>query len=383
MKISEQVAIVGYGEAKRERRPGRRAIHLAVESAQKAIQDSGIDKAEIDGVLTGYSLVEPELDFSSRLSQELGIQPKYSGMISALGATGCVLVKHGALAIASGQCDNVLIVWADNRSSGSMRGDFISKLAKSGGSEQFEVPYGPTIPTQYGLVAERYMHEFGATQEQLASVAVTFREHALKNPDALMRKPINVDDVLNSKMISTPLHLLDCCIVSDFGGALLLTSKEKANDYKKPPIYILGMGEGHTFENIMNSENLMYTGAVDSGNTAFSMAGISREDVDLVQLYDCFTIAVLMELEDLGFCEKGEAGLLAERGYLSINGDLPANTNGGMLSCANGGILHVTEAVTQLRNEGKERQVPNSPGIALVHGNGGILSSHCTLILGR
>ncbi|WP_284035606.1 thiolase [Neobacillus sp. 114] len=382
MNLSEKVAIIGSGEASREKNPGRRAIHLAIEAANKAIKNAGIDKSKIDGILTGYSLVEPEMDFSSRLSQELGITPNFSSTISVSGATGCALVEHAALAIAAGFCNYILVAWADNRASGTMRGNFVSKLAENG-NEQFEVPYGPLIPTQYALAAQRHIHEFGTTPEQLASVAVTFREHALKNPDAQMKKPISIQDVLNSKMISSPLHLLDCCIVTDFGGALLLTSKERASDSKNTPIYILGIGEGHTHENIMNSRNLMYTGAINSGKTAFSMAGITHQDIDLVQLYDCFTITVLLELEDLGFCEKGEAGTLVEKGYLSLGGKLPANTNGGMLSCANGGILHVTEAVTQLRNEGKERQVPNNPRIALVHGNGGILSSHCTLILGR
>ncbi|MFB4162379.1 thiolase [Alteribacillus sp. JSM 102045] len=382
MNISEKVAIVGSGEAERNKRMGRRAIHLALEASQKAIKDSGFNKSQIDGVLTGYSSVDSELDFSSRLSQELGITPKFSSMLSVSGATGCALVEHAALAIASGYCETVLIAWADNRSSGAMRDDYVSKLSEVG-SEQFEVPYGPLIPTHYALAAQRHMHEFGTTPEQLASVAVTFREHALKNPDAMMKKPITQEEVLQSKMISSPLRLLDCCIVSDFGGALLLTSKKRAKDAKKTPIYLLGMGEGHTHENIMNAENLMYSGAITSGRTAFEMAGVTHKDIDVVQLYDCFTITVLMELEDLGFCEKGESGFLAENGYLSLEGELPANTNGGMLSCANGGILHVTEAVTQLRMEGRERQVPNNPEIGLVHGNGGVLSSHVTLIMGR
>jgi acetyl-CoA acetyltransferase len=230
------------------------------------------------------------------------------------------------------------------------------------------------------------MHEFGTTPEQMAEVAVTLRRHASLNPNAHKRELITVSDVLKSRMITAPLHILDCAIVSDGAAAAIVTSIERARDLKKRPVHLLGQGYGLRHSHIGEHVDLMSTGAVDSGRGAFKSAGLTPVDIDVAQIYDCFTITVIIELEDLGFCKKGEGGQFVEGGRIGIGGELPVTTHGGLLSGGHpglgGGFFHVVEAVRQLRGEAAERQVRDAE-VALVHGNGGVISIHCTIILGR
>lgn len=380
--MSTGTIIIGSGEAARRPRPGRTAGDLAVESALAALADAGLTITDVDAVLTGPTVAEKHLDFSGHVAQELGILPKVSATVSRSGATGASLVAAASMALQSRSCDTVLALWADNRVS-APNVDMVATFAA--GFTAFELPYGPLVATQYALVAQRFMADTGLAPEQMASVAVACREHASRNPNAKFRQPVTVADVLASMMISSPLHKLECTLVTDFGGALVLTRKERASEFVDP-VELLGYGLSSTHDSILCAPELFegrMTGIRDAGERAYRMAGLGPRDIEMAQLYDCFTITVLLELEALGFCGHGEAGAAVAGGLLGRDGALPTNTNGGMLSCANGGILHVTEAVAQMRGTAGAHQLPRRPATALVHGNGGILATHATLILGQ
>lgn len=380
--MTTHTLIVGAGEADRRPRAGRTATDLALEASMAALADAGLEAAAIDCVLTGHTVAEHHLDFSAIVAQELGLQPKISGGMSRSGATGTSLVASAAMALQSGSCDTVLALWADNRVS-APEVDVVSTFASL--FTPYEIAYGPLIATHYALLASRFMADHGVTPEQMASVAVAFREHASRNPQARYRQPITVEDVLASPMVSSPLHRLECTLVTDFGGAVIMTRKDRAHQFKDP-VEVLGWGQSVTHDSILCDPSLFgpgYRGVRDAGERAYAMAGLRPQDIEMTQLYDCFTITVLLELEGLGFCKPGQAGAAVAEGLLGRDGPLPTNTNGGMLSCANGGILHLTEAVAQMRGTAGEHQLPRRPQTALVHGNGGILASHATVILGQ
>ncbi|MBI2226694.1 MAG: thiolase family protein, partial [Betaproteobacteria bacterium] len=271
----------------------------------------------------------------------------------------------------------------ENRATGQTRDQAVAALAAVG-HPYFERPYGASIPGCYVMIARCHMDQFGTTPEQLAAVAVTTRRHAVLHPNAHMRKPITSADVQSSKPIADPLRMLDCCIISDAGGAFIVTSAERAKDLRSKPAYLAGIGEFHTHEHILCAPSLTEFGAKQSGMTAYRMAGLGPSDIDVAELYDCFTIVPILELEELGFCPRGEGGRFYEEGHASIGGKLPVNTHGGMLSHAHagaaGGLFGIVEAVRQLRGGLGPRQVQGAE-VALVHNEGGILSSHCTAIL--
>src|SRR5437588_117796 len=249
----------------------------------------------------------------------------------------------------------------------------------------FETPYRPFLPsTAYALAASRHMHEFGTKREQLAEVAVAARQWALLNPAAWEKKPLTVDEVLSARMVSYPFTVRDICLVTDGGGAIILTAPDRAKSLKKPPVYVLGCGQAITHANISSMPDLTVTGALESGRQAYAMAGLTAKDIDVVELYDAFTINTILFLEDLGFCPKGEGGRFVEGGRIAPGGELPVNTNGGGLSyCHPGmyGLFLLIEAVRQLRGECGARQVADCES-AIAHGNGGVLSSQATVILG-
>jgi acetyl-CoA acetyltransferase len=247
------------------------------------------------------------------------------------------------------------------------------------------MPYGSPLVSNYALSAMRHMHEFGTTSEALAQIAVDIRQNASLNPDAMYQTPITVDDVLGSRMISDPLHLLDCCIITDGGGAVLMTTEERARDLRRAPIYVLGAAAAQTHWSMSQMPDLTTTAAAITGPLAFAKAGVTPADVDVLQLYDSFTITVLLLLEDLGFCKKGEGGDLIKSGLLTTTGDLPTNTDGGGLSsCHPGrrGIFLLIEAVRQLRGDAGVAQVPDCK-IAVASGSGGNLSCMGTVVLGK
>lgn len=378
-------AIVGVGETRLGKTPESSCLELCAQAAKQAADEAGLKLSDIDGVLTIDSMAEPFRMHSVVLSEYLGLRPRYS-MTNALGgATHCAMVAHGAAALHAGLCDVLLIATSDKLVTGLTKDQAVSALAENAGHPQYERPYGPMIPAMYALAASRYMHEYGVIPEQLAEVAVVHRRHAGLHPNAQERAPITHEDVLASKLVASPLRVLDCSLVSDGGGAMIMTRADRARHLRQKPAYLLGVGERHLNEFIHQAPDLTTCGAHDSGAQAFAMAGVGPRDIDVAMLYDCFTITVLLLLEDLGFCKRGEAGAYVESGAIGLGGALPVNTHGGLLSHGHpgrpGGVFHIIEAVRQLRDQCGERQVADA-ALAFVHGNGGILSTHASLILG-
>jgi acetyl-CoA acetyltransferase len=382
---SGRVAIVGVGESEIGKVPGMTGLGLNAQAAKRALDDAGLKVSDIDGVLTAYSFTEPYFMLGSVLCEYLGMKPRYNASLIVGGGSPAVMLKHATEAILAGSANTILVCAGENRATGQSRDSAVSALLAVG-HPYFEQPYGGSIPGFYAMIAQRHMHVHGTTREQLAHIAVNTRRHALLHPNAHMKSAITLDDVLSAKPIADPLGMLDCCLISDAGGAFIVTTAERANDLKSKPSYLLGIGEHHTHEHLMCAPSLTEFGAKQSGARAYEMAGVKPSDIDVAQLYDCFTIVPLIELEELGFCEPGEGGAFFADGRASIGGKLPVNTHGGMLSHAHagaaGGLFGIVEGVRQLRGGLGPRQVKDAE-LALVHNEGGILSSHCTLILGN
>ncbi|WP_158734750.1 thiolase family protein [Alteribacillus sp. YIM 98480] len=383
--LNGKVAIVGAADTEVGVVPHMGATQLCVDAALRALDDAGIDKEQVDGLITCNSMAEPYMYHAEAIAEYMQIFPRYCLGVGTGGGTTFSVLHHAASAIATGVCDTVLITMADSLYSGLSKEQAMA-MQSSTGHQQFEIPYGPTVPAFYALSGQAHMAEYGTTPEQFAAIAVAGRKHANLNPAAQKRDIITVEDVLNSRMIADPLHLLDCSLISDGGSAVVLTSAERATSFKNPPVYLLGAGEGHSHEHISQAHNLTTSAAAESGQRAYEMAGVGPSDIDVAQIYDCFTPTVLIELEDLGFCEKGEGGAFVENGNVELGGSLPINTHGGLLSHCHpgnpGSMFALTEAVAQLRHQAGDRQVQDAK-VSLVHGQGGILSSHTTLILGR
>ncbi|CAN7142210.1 MULTISPECIES: thiolase C-terminal domain-containing protein [unclassified Variovorax] len=382
--LKNKIAIVGVGESDIGKVPHMSGLGLNAQAAKRALEESGLKVSDIDGVLTAYSFTEPYFMLGSVLCEYLGVKPRFNASVVSGGASPVVMLKHAAEAIASGQAETVLVCAGENRATGLTRDAALSALLAVG-HPYFEQPYGGSIPGYYAMIAQRHMHVHGTTREQMAHVAVNTRAHALLHPNAHMKmKPLALQEVLDAKPIADPLGMLDCCLISDAGGAFIVTSAERARDLKAKPVYLQGIGEYHTHEHLMCAPSLTEFGATESGRTAYQMAGLGPQDIDVAELYDCFTIVPIIELEELGFCKPGEGGAFFAEGHARIGGKLPVNTHGGMLSHAHagaaGGLFGIVEAVRQLRGGLGERQVQGAE-VALVHNEGGVLSSHCTLIL--
>ncbi len=364
--------------------PGSSCMSLHAEAALGAVADAGLALGDIDGVLCAYSLTTPHLMLASVFCEYMGIHPGFCAAVQAGGASACVMIMQAAALVASGQCRHVLVVAGDNRLTGMSRDGAVAALAGVG-HPQFEQPFGISVPAAYALVARHYMDRYGVTSEHLAAIAVETRRHASRHPKAQKRTPISVDDVLGSKEIASPLRLLDCCLISDGGAAVVVSAKDARHDTQGTPIEVLGAGQGHTHEHIVAAPSLVDFGCKTAAATAFGRAGVGPEDIDVALIYDSFTITLLVELESIGFFERGEAGPAALRGELGLGGRLPCNTHGGLLSYAHsgaaGGLFHAVEAVHQLRGRAEARQVPGAQ-LAFVHGDGGILSAHGSLVLG-
>ena len=383
--ISGKVAIVGAFDTPVGAIPGSTPMELCVQAALGALADAGLRREQVDGLLTCNAMAQPMLYHAEAMAEYLQIFPRYCMAVGAGGGTTFSIIHHAASAILTGMADIVLVAMADSLRSGLSREQALL-VQSSTGHPEFEQPFGPTVPAYYGLIARAHMARYGTTAEQLAQVAVSGRAHAARNPAAQMRDPITIADVLDSRMIADPLHLLDCSLVSDGGSAIVLTSAERARDLARPPVYLLGAGEGHTHEHISQAHSLTTSAAREAGERAYAMAGLGPQDMDFAQLYDCFTPTVLIELEDLGFCAKGEGGAFLESGATLPGGRLPVNTHGGLLSHCHpgnpGSMFALTETVWQLRHAAGTRQVHDAE-LALVHAQGGIMSSHTALILGR
>ena len=377
MSTRGKAAIVGAAESDLgEVGPGFTPLDLIGQATDRALADAGLNKEDVDGLFSAsayYSMA------TISAGEYLGIRPRYSDATNMGGSSFVSHLLHAAAALEAGLCEVALVTYASTqRSGGGFRG-------LSEPPDPYETPYGPRYPvSMYALAASRHMHEYSTTREQLAEVAVAAREWAKLNPKAFKRDDLTVEDILASRMVSSPLSILDCCLVTDGGGALLVTTAERAKDLRKPPVYLLGVGEAHWHRNISQMPDLTVTAAADSGRRAYEMAGVGPEDVDVAMLYDAFTINPILFLEDLGFCEKGEGGAFVEGGRIAPGGELAINTNGGGLSYNHPGmygLLLLIEAVRQLRGECSERQVEGA-AVALAHGNGGVLSSQVTAVLG-
>jgi acetyl-CoA acetyltransferase len=357
-----------------------RALEVAM--IRQALDDAGLTLDDVDGVACAGQ--------PAGLAEFLGIRPRYLDGTTVGGSSYELHVEHAAAAIAAGLCDVVVGVYASTprsnrrRPGGGPRGP---GGPPPGPNPAFawEVPFGLRLPIgAYALAASRHMAVYGTTPEQLAQIAVDTRRWAAMNPNARFRDPITVDDVLGSPMVVSPLHLLDCCLVTDGAGAYVITSAERARDLARPPVYVLGAATAGTHSMITEMPDLTVTGGAVSGPAAFEMAGIKPDDVDLLMGYDSFTITALLHLEDLGFCAKGEGGPFVEDGKLGPGGSLPMNTNGGGLSYTHPGMYGMfllVEAVRQLRGEAGERQIDDHR-IAVAHGSGGVLSTMGTVVLG-
>lgn len=374
------IAILGTGMAGLGDCGGLTEQEIIAQAAHQAVQRSGLQMQDIDGIITS-SLTSPW--WVMRMAEYLGIRPAFSDSTMFGGSSFIAGLNVAAMAIMAGQCNHVLVCYGANPRSVPSSTQ-VNQMRAALDPQPYEHPYKPFNPvTSYALAAARHMHEYGTTREQLAEVAVAARQWAMRNPDAFLRTPLTVDDVLGAKMISDPLTIRDCCLVTDGAGAFVVSRSDRARDLHARPIYVLGTGHAHWHRQISCMEDLTVTPALASGQAAFAQAGLTPADIDLVELYDAFTINPILFLEDLGFCAKGEGGAFVSGGRIAPGGDLPMNTNGGGLSFTHPGmysIFLVIEAVAQLRREAGDRQVGKAD-VALVHGNGGVLSSQATAIL--
>jgi acetyl-CoA acetyltransferase len=375
------VAIAGVGLAGCGEAPGWTEMEIAAAAAKNALDDAGLTARDVDGVVVASTNI-----FMSglALAEHLGVQPAFTESTMVGGSSFVGHLIPAALALNAGLCDTVLVAYGSNQRTGTGRAEAgRHKLALD--PQPFEHPYQPfNPPTSYALAAARHMHQYGTRREQLAAIAVAARQWAQLNPEAFAREPLTLDDVLKSRMVSDPLTVRDCCLVTDGGGAYVLTRAERAKDLPKPPAFLLGVGAAHWHRQISSMPDLTVTAATESGRRAYEMAGLGPGDVDLLELYDAFTINTLLFLEDLGFCDKGEGGAFVAGGRIAPGGALPVNTNGGGLSCVHPGmygIFLIVEAVRQLRGEAGARQVKDA-AVALAHGNGGVLSSQITALFG-
>lgn len=371
------VAIVGLAESDLGLCAlGTHSVDLMAQATMRALDDCGLKLTDIDGIFTATTQIRLS---SLALIEYLGIHPKYQDNTQIGGSSFMSHVKHAMLAIEHGLCEVALVAYGSTQKSVSR------VLASPREFNPYESPYEPFLPsTAYAMAASRHMHQYGTTREQLAQVAVAARQWALLNPVAWEKKPLTVEEVLNSRMVSYPLTVRDCCLVTDGGGAIILTSTERAKSLRKKPVYVLGVGESLSHANISSMPDLTVTAASRSGPEAFKMAGLKPNDIDVAMVYDAFTINTILFLEDLGFCPKGDGGRFIENGAIAPGGTFAVNTNGGGLSyCHPGmyGLFLLIEAARQIRGECNSRQVPNCE-FSLAHGNGGVLSSQATVILG-
>lgn len=379
VSLKRACAIAGVAESRLGVVPDSTVLTLQAEALVAALADAGLEKSDVDGLLVSGAWGRlPGL----QIAEYLGIQPSYADSTMVGGASFEFHLGHAAAAIQAGLCRVAVILYGSTQRS---RADKYIFQIRNDLGYQYEAPYGlPTPVGAYALAASRHFAQYGTTSEQLADLAVSTRQWAALNPKAYRREPLTRDDVLNSGLIATPLNKLDCCLFTDGGGAVVVVSPDIARTLKKPPVWLLGQGESVSHAQISEMPDLTVTPAAKSGARAFEMAGVTHGDLDVVEIYDSFTITVLLTLESLGFCAPGTGGEFIANGRTGPGGEFPLNTNGGGLSyCHPGqyGIFLIIEAVRQLRGECDERQVANA-ALALISGTGGVLSSNSTCILG-
>jgi acetyl-CoA C-acetyltransferase len=384
MSLKGKAAAIGIAELKPWKEPlaGVTPLKLMFQLTADVLKDAGLEKKDLDGLLVGMPFADPGMIYPASLAEVLGINPRMLNVVDIGGASAAGMIWRAAAAIDAGMCSAVMCIVADLNKMGDQKVPVVSV------QREFEAPYGNIgANCGYAMIANRHMYEYGTTPQQMAKVAVDQRKSAVKNPLAAFGdKLITIDDVLNSRMIVDPLHLFEIVSPCSGGSAVIVASPEVARRAKNPPVWLIGAGEYSNHASITYAPSITDSPIATAADAAFKMAGIDRKDIDLVCPYDCYTITVLISLEDAGFCKKGQAGPFVMEHDLSYAGDFPCNTHGGQLSFGQpglgGGMSHVTEGIRQLMGRGEGRQVKDAT-LAWVNGNGGIMSEQASLILER
>jgi len=387
--LKKGIVIAGVGETEQGVLKDRGSFQLLAEATKLTLDDAGITLAEVDGVVTAFSFVEHTLMHATTLCDYLGFHPGYFASVAVGGATAPLMAVQAALAIDAGLAEVVLCVRGDNTRSGISSSGMIAQ-AREMTQGEFEWPYGVTTIGGYGLLAQRYMYEYNVPQEALAAVVATQSEHGALKWNAMLREPVTIEDVLNSRMIATPFHVLDCSLVNDGAAAFLVTTADRAKGMQTKPVYIAGIGEGYSHQYISQAKSVdsVRDGLGRAGRRAMEVAGITPQDLDVAEIYDSFSFTPLIALEGFGVCGKGEAGNWVLEGNAKLGGKLPMNTHGGLIRQAHlGAMHHIVEAALQLRGEaddssrgGGNHQVPNAKW-AITNGSGGILAATSALVL--
>ena len=373
--------IRGVGNTAFGRLEGQNALDLMAQASKAALSSAAVTRAEIDGVLCGYATTMPHLMLANLFCERFSLKPHYAHGMAVGGATGAAMLMLARELVQSGRCRNVLVVAGENRLSGQTRDSSMQTLAQVGHAD-YEVPNGASVPAYYGLMASRYMHEAGVTNEDLAEFAVLMRNHARLHPDSHLTQEITVADVLASKPIAEPLRLLDCCPISDGAMALIISSEPGTG----ARVRMTGAGQAHFHQHLTALRDVMDTGAAAASRIAFNEAGLATKDIDYLGVYDSFTITLLMLLEEIGFAARGRAAQRVREGDFSQQGALPLNMHGGLLSFGHcgvaGGMAHTVEAYRQFTQQAGPRQT-KVPTHTYIHADGGVMSSHVSLILSR
>ena len=371
-----QAVIAGIGHTAFGKHPGRSTLSLNVEAIRLALEDARIEKGRVDGLFVKFPTSRFEMMYGQQVAESLGIVPRIGGVWDQGGAANASMIGFAAMAIEARQCEIAVVCFADNPRTGSR-----NAYQKAWGDDGIFGWFG--IPAGYAMIARRHMQEHGTTELQLGEVAVACRRHGAVNPNAQLRSPLTMADYLDAPWLIEPMRRTDCCLVSDGGAAVVVTSARLARQLGVPrPVPILGFGQGQTSEAVHLRRDMTSTAAVVSARTAYAMAGLGPRDIDVAQIYDCFTITVLITLEDYGFCAKGEGGVFASGGNIAVGGELPVNTSGGLLSeTGMPGLQLVVEGVRQMRGT-SHSQVPGAE-TCIVSNQGGVMHTHSTLILGQ
>ena len=384
MSLKGKAAAIGIAELKPWKEPpaGVTPLKLMFQLTNDVLNDAGLEKKDLDGLLVGMPFADPGMIYPASLAEVLGINPRMLNVVDIGGASAAGMIWRAAAAIDAGMCNAVMCIVADLNKLGDQKVPVVSV------QREFEAPYGNIgANCGYAMIANRHMYEYGTTPQQMAKVAVDQRKSAVKNPLAAFGdRLITIDDVLSSRMIVDPLHLFEIVSPCSGGSAVIVASPEVAKRAKNPPVWLIGAGEYSNHASITYAPSITDSPIKPAADAAFKMAGVERKDIDLVCPYDCYTITVLISLEDAGFCKKGQAGPFVMERDLSYSGDFPCNTHGGQLSFGQpglgGGMSHVTEGIRQLMGRGEGRQVKDAT-LAWVNGNGGIMSEQASLILER
>ncbi|OZI29957.1 thiolase [Bordetella genomosp. 10] len=375
-------AIVGVGHAGLGQANGYTEMEILVQAAHRAVADAGLTMQDIDGICTASVAATM---WAMPVIEHLGIRPSFIDSTMLGGSSFVAHLLPAIHALSTGQCNAVLVCYGSTQRTSTLSRAEIGRVRKNFDPQPYETPYDPLSPlSSYALAAARHMHQYGTTREQLAEVALAASKWAQLNPEAQRRKPITLEEILAAPMVSDPLTVRDCCLVTDGAGAYVLVRADRARNLRQKPVYVLGNATAVWNRQISSMHDVTVTAAQESGRRAFEMAGVKPSDIDVLELYDAFTINPILFLEDLGFCAKGEGGAFVSGGRIAPGGELPMNTNGGGLCCVHPGMYGIfitIEAVRQLRGDTGERQVQGAQ-LALVHGNGGTLSSQSTAILG-